>query len=324
MRISPNNSFNSDLNNRSLFEKLIDRLPSKNLNLKDKNLILLAVQKNELVKQNKFLLIETYFDNKNKFSTKDFKSLFQTLYGLKNMRDYHQFGDFIEETSDAAANVIAENKAPVVRQLRTNEYARLVVNALPTAVTVEHREMLETDLKDKITEKLQFLESRNSLVFNDENLKKSEKNSEDSVDHGFGFAFRTADYSDDKSVPPKMLKDLNDTQKVRYLALKKTIVKQFEKIWDEAEIKLLVSEIETSSATGPEAWFHQRLNSQMSKLGEDMLKINNEDVEKVRSITESNIKKLLQTKDEKVMADILHTYESSLASFFSHISRRGN
>jgi hypothetical protein len=184
MRIQSNHSVNRDLNNQTSFEKLVDRLPAKNLSASEKKLILQNVQKNNLLKENRFLLMETYFDNKNKFSVKDFKALFQALYGLKNIREYHGFSDFIDEVSDVAANVIAENKVPVVRQSRTNEFVKLIVNSLPATVSADQKEMIERDLKDKITEKLQFLEGRNSLVFDDKNLKKSEKPFEDFLDHG--------------------------------------------------------------------------------------------------------------------------------------------
>lgn len=320
MRIQSKNSVSGDLNSQTSFKKLIDRLPAKNLSASEKKLILQAVQKNELSKQKKFLLMETYFDNKDKFSTKDFKNLFQTLFGLKSVKDYHQFSDFIDEVSDAAANVIAQDKASAVRQSRTNEFVRLIVNSLRTIASLDQKEMLETDLKDKITEKLLFLEGRNSLVFDDENLKKPENTSQDLLDHGFAFAFRTADYSNDEPVPKKMFKDLNETQKEQYRAIKKTVEGQIKKVWED-EIK---PRIEFDSATPPDIWFKQRLNDRMSRLGEDVLRLNSKDIDQIRLITESSIKKLVQIKDEKMMADVLHTYESSIDNFFSYITRRDN
>jgi hypothetical protein len=308
MRIQSNHSVNRDLNNQTSFEKLVDRLPAKNLSASEKKLILQNVQKNNLLKENRFLLMETYFDNKNKFSVKDFKALFQALYGLKNIREYHGFSDFIDEVSDVAANVIAENKVPVVRQSRTNEFVKLIVNSLPATVSADQKEMIERDLKDKITEKLQFLEGRNSLVFDDKNLKKSEKPFEDFLDHGSAFAFRTTDYISKPVI--NYLRDLSKSEQIIALKNKGEVVG---KVW--GKLQPLRSEEYDSALDAVSTTLASILNKSRNLAA--LSKATDDDLKKLEKLSLDVYQNLDQNKEQH--KDIMHTFESSISSLLSSI-----
>jgi len=179
--------------------QLMDRLPKKALNLQEKSIVLNLVKNtgkrhvnSRYLEANKNKILETYFDNKSNFSTKDFKDLFQSLYDVKGKKELFDYSDFVDEVAYAAANVIAENKNLNVRKHLTDEYTNLILQSL--SIPKDLREILETNLKDKITEKLKYLYHRNYLIFNNENIDAVKNSDDDTSDQTAALFFKTVDY----------------------------------------------------------------------------------------------------------------------------------